>query len=88
MSNIAELILEFNQSNHLEKGLKNLTPNKMLRRLPIFLAQLKAEKILKNSKMKLGNYCIPCTDKKNLQICLLNDLIVKPQITKILDWLI
>ena len=70
MSNIVELILEFNQLNQFKKGLKNLTPNRMLSRLPIFLAQLKAEKILKNSKMKLGNYCIPCTDQKNLQIYL------------------
>ena len=49
------------------KGLKILTPNQMLSRLPISLAQLKAENILKNVKTKLGNYCILCTDQKNLQ---------------------
>ena len=39
----------------------------MLSRLPITFAQLKAEIILKNLKMKLDNYCILCTDQKNLQ---------------------
>ena len=39
----------------------------MLSRLPIALAQLKAEIIHKNLKAKLGNYCILCTDQKNLQ---------------------
>ena len=48
------------------KGLKILTPNQMLSRLPITLAQLKAgnnSEKLKN--MKLGNYYILCTDQKN-----------------------
>ena len=36
-------------------------------RLPIFLAQLNAEKILKNLRTKLGKSCILCTDQKNLQ---------------------
>ena len=39
----------------------------MLSRLPITLAQLKQEIILKNLRMKLDNYCILCTDQKNLQ---------------------
>ena len=43
-----------------------LTPNQMLSRLPIYLAQLKEEIVLKNLKTKLGNYCILCTDKKKL----------------------
>ena len=42
------------------EGLKIVTPNQMLSRLPITLAQLKA-----------GNnfffFCILCTDQKNLQ---------------------
>ena len=37
------------------QGLKILTPNQILSRF------------LKNLKTKLGNYCILCTDKKNLQ---------------------
>ena len=40
-------------------------PNQMLSRLPISLAQLKAENNSENLKMKLGNYCTLCTDQKN-----------------------
>ena len=39
---IVEKILEFNKQNQSGHGLKILTPNQMLRRLPISLAQLKA----------------------------------------------
>ena len=39
----------------------------MFSRLPISLAQLKAEIILRNSKIKLGNYYILCTDHKDIQ---------------------
>ena len=39
---IVERILELNSSKQLGLGLKILTPNQMLRRLPIILAQLKA----------------------------------------------
>ena len=39
----------------------------MLSGLPISLAQLRQEIIPKSLKMKLGNYCIPCTDQKTLQ---------------------
>ena len=35
-------MLEFNEQNQSEKGLKILTTNQMLSRLPILLAQLKA----------------------------------------------
>ena len=45
-------ILKFNEQNQQEKGLKIFTPNQMVRRLPITLAQLKAGTILKNLKMK------------------------------------
>ena len=38
---IVETILEFNRQEQ-GQGLKILTPNQMLNRLPIFLAQLKA----------------------------------------------
>ena len=46
--NIVESILYFNQSG---EGLKIITPNQMLSRLPIFLAQLKAE----NNSEKVKN---------------------------------
>ena len=42
MVGIVELILEFNQLDHEGSGLKLLTPNQLLGRLPISLAQLKA----------------------------------------------
>ena len=38
-------------------GLKTLIVDQMLSRLPISLAQLKAEIILKSIKMKSDNYC-------------------------------
>ena len=37
-----EKILEFNEQNQQGKGFKILTPNQMLKRLPIPLAQLQA----------------------------------------------
>ena len=41
---IVEKILEFNKQNQQGQGLKILTPDQMLSRLPITLAQLKAGK--------------------------------------------
>ena len=51
MLEIVELIIYFNQQNQAGKGLKLLTPNQMLSRLPISLAQLKAG----NNSEKLKN---------------------------------
>ena len=48
---IVERILEFNTEKQLELGLKILTPNQMLSRLPFTLAQLKAG----NNSKKLKN---------------------------------
>ena len=48
---IVEKIIEFNDRNQRGKGLKILTPNQMLSRLPISLAQLKAG----NNSEKLKN---------------------------------
>ena len=48
---IVERILYFNQLEQRGSGLKILTPNQMLLRLPITVAQLKAE----NSYEKLKN---------------------------------
>ena len=48
---IIERILEYNSENQLGLGLKMLTPNQMLSRLPISLAQLKAG----NDSEKLKN---------------------------------
>ena len=49
--NIVERILYFNQLNQSVQGLKVSTPNQMLSRLPISLAQLKAG----NNSEKLKN---------------------------------
>ena len=49
--NIVEEILEFNKQNQSGQGLKILTPDQMLSRLPITLAQLKAG----NNSQKLKN---------------------------------
>ena len=48
---IVEEILEFNEQDQSGEGLKILTPNQMLSRLPITLAQLKAG----NNSEKLKN---------------------------------
>ena len=48
---IVEEILKFNKQNQERQGLKILTPNQMLSRLPIFLAKLKAG----NNSEKLKN---------------------------------
>ena len=48
---IAKEILDFNKQNQIGKGLKILTPDQMLSRLPITLAQLKAG----NNSEKLKN---------------------------------
>ena len=48
---IAKEILKFNKQKQLGQGLKILTPDQMLNRLPITLAQLKAE----NNSKKLKN---------------------------------
>ena len=61
---IVEEILEFNRQNQQGKGLKILTPNQMLSRLPITLAQLKTGN---NSEKLKNDYYTFCTDKKNLQ---------------------
>ena len=48
---IVEEILKFNKQNQSGEGLKILTPNQMLSRLPIVLAQLKVG----NNSNKLKN---------------------------------
>ena len=53
---IVEEIVKFNEQNQQGQGIKTLTPNQMLSRLPIFLAQLQAgnnSEILKNEIRKL-----------------------------------
>ena len=61
-----EMILEFNRKQQ-GKGLKTLTPNQMLSRLPISLAQLKAGNNSEKLKNEIRQLFILCTDQKNLQ---------------------
>ena len=49
--NIVNEILKFNEQIRWGQGLKILTPNEMLSRLPVYLAQLKAG----NNSNKLKN---------------------------------
>ena len=65
--NFFERILYFNRLDQSGKGLKILTPNQMFSRLPITLAQLKAGNNSEKLKNESDNYCILCTDQKNLQ---------------------
>ena len=51
IENIVEKILKFNEQQQSGQGLKILTPNQMLNRLPIALAQLQAG----NNSNKLEN---------------------------------
>ena len=73
---ILEKILNFNKQNQEGKGLKILTPQQMLSRLPITLAQLKAE----NNSEKLKNeirqllYSLYCS--KNMTKQVYNNLII------------
>ena len=62
---IAEKILEFNDLNQRGQGLKILTPDQILSRLPITLAKLKAGNNSQKLKNKSDNYCILCNVQKN-----------------------
>ena len=69
--NIVERILDFNKQNQEGQGLQILTPNQMLSRLSITLAQLKA----RNNSEKLKNeirqilYSLCRSKKLTKQIC-------------------
>ena len=67
---IVEMILKFNKQNQQGKGLKILTPQQMLSRLPITLAQLKSG----NNSYKLKNeirqllYSLYCSKSMTKQV--------------------
>ena len=63
ITDIVERILYFNQLDQSGQGLKILTPNQMLSRLPISLAQLKAG----NNSEKLKNKIRQLLYQRNLQ---------------------
>ena len=72
---IVEEILKFNEQNQQGQGIKILTPNQMLNRLPISLAQLQAGNNSKNLKNEIRQlfYCLYCS--KNMAKQVYNDLI-------------
>ena len=61
------MILEFIEQNQQGRGLKILTPNQMLRRLPISLAQLKTQNNSEKLKNEIRQLLCLCTGQKNLQ---------------------
>ena len=65
--NIVEKILEFNRKEQSGEGLKILTPNQMLSRLPITLAQLKAGNNSEKLKNKIRQLLYSLYRSKNLQ---------------------
>ena len=72
---IVEKILELNNENQLGLGLKILTPNQMLSRLPISLAQLKAGNNSKKLKNEIRQLLYSLYRSKNLQSKLYKSLI-------------
>ena len=66
MQEIVERILEFNQLNQSGQGLKILTPNQMLSRLPISLVQLKAGNNSEKLKNKIRQLLYSLYKSKNL----------------------
>ena len=67
ISNILECIFYFNQLEQKGGGLKILTPNQMLSRLPIYLAQLNAGNSSEKLKNKIRQLLYSLYRLKNLQ---------------------
>ena len=67
MLEIVELILYFNQLNQAGQGLKILTPNQMLSRLPISFAQLNAGNNSEKLKNEIRQLLYSLYRSKNLQ---------------------
>ena len=68
---IVEEILKFNEENQKGKGIKILTPNQMLNRLPISLAQLQAGNDSEKLKNEIRRLLYSLYRSKNMtkQIC-------------------
>ena len=75
MINIAEHILYFIQVDQLGQGLKILTPNQILSRLPISLAQLKAGDNSEKRKNEIRQILYPLYRSKKLTKNVYNNLI-------------
>ena len=72
---IVEKILKFNKQNEEGQGLKILTPNQMLSRLPIYLAQLKAGNNSKKLKNGIRQLLYSLYRSKNMTKQVYNNLI-------------
>ena len=72
---IVKGILNFNKQNQQGKGLKILTPNQMLRRLPITLAQLKAGNNSNKLKNEIRQLLYSLYRSKNMTKQVYNNLI-------------
>ena len=72
--NLVEKILEFNRQRQ-GQDLKILTPNQMLSRLPIYLAQLKAGNNSEKLKSKIRQLFYPLYRSKKLTKQFYNNLI-------------
>ena len=70
-----EKILEFNEQNQQGKGLKILTPNQMLSRLPISLAQLQAGNNSEKLKNEIRQLLYSLYRSKNMTKQVYNNLI-------------
>ena len=72
---IVEEMFKFNKQNREGKGIKILTPNQMLSRLPISLAQLEAENNSNKLKNEIRQLLYSLYRSKNMtkQVC--NNLI-------------
>ena len=73
--NIVEKILGFNNQNQRGQGLKTLTPDQMLSRLPISLAQLKAGNNSEKLKNEIRQLLYSLSRSKKLTKTIYNNLI-------------
>ena len=72
---IVREILKFNKQNQEGKGIKILTPNQMLSRLPISLAQLKAGNNSEKLKNEIRQLLYSLYRSKNMTKQVYNNLI-------------
>ena len=72
---VLEEILEFNKQNQLEEGLKMLTSNQRLSRLPITFVQLKAGNISEKLKNEIRQFLYSFYRSKKLTKQLFKSLV-------------
>ena len=73
---IVEKILELNNQNQQDQGLKILTPDQMISRLPISLAQLKAGNNSEQLKNEIRQLLHSLCRSKKLTKTICNNLII------------